>query len=123
MSDWCIEHKMTRDECADKHTIRELEKQLAAADAIIMGARNAIVAEYDEKMTLADRIDALLREMTVINVQLNYARALLLLPILFYKPGPVTDEMREHWDLATGSTEMTTKVMCDAIREFLDSGE
>jgi len=64
----------------------------------------------------ADLMGGLERELTRLE-------RLLRLPSLFYRPGPVTDAMRREWESATGSTEMTTKVMCDAIRRVLGERE
>ena len=120
MSRWCADHKMDVEECEDKHTIDNLERQLAAADAIIAGAGNAIASEFNEKQTLADKLDTLVTEVVILNAQNTHMKKLLRLPILFYSAGPVTDEMRKEWVEATGSKEMTTKVMCDAIRGALE---
>jgi hypothetical protein len=112
---------MAVEDCEDKHTIDNLQRQLAAADAVIMGARHAIAAEYDEKQTLADKLDTLVTELIVLNAQNTHMKKLLALPIIFYDIGPVTDKMRKHWCEATGGNrEMTTKVMCDAIRRALE---
>lgn len=120
MSRWCAEHKMDVEECEDKHTIDNLERQLAAADAIISGAGDAIESEFNEKQTLSDKLDTLVTEVVILNAQNTHMKKLLRLPILFYSAGPVTDEMRKEWIEATGNEEMTTKVMCDAIRGALE---
>jgi G3E family GTPase len=119
MTDWCIRHKCAAVECADRHRTEELARQLAAADAIILGYAKQIAAEYNEAETLAEKIDALGRELTIAQAQNAHLRKVAALPIIFYDLGPVTDKMREHWLEATNSEEMTTKVMCDAIRRVL----
>lgn len=119
MSEWCIRHKMETTQCADKHRIEFLEQQLAASEAMIEGAASTLVDVFDEKATLSEKVDILVRELTIVQVQLGQAKKLLRLPILFYAAGPVTDEMRREWEEATESEEMTTKVMCDAIRKAL----
>jgi uncharacterized coiled-coil protein SlyX len=120
MSEWCIEHKMSTDQCEHLHRIRELERQLAAADAIIMGSSHALAAEFKETQTLPDKIHTLVTELAVLNAQNTHMKKVLRLPILFYAAGPVTNEMRKEWAEATaGQSEMTTNVMCDAIRQAL----
>jgi hypothetical protein len=47
------------------------------------------------------------------------AADLLRLVLMFYAAGPVTPEMRLVWMQVAGSGDMTTKVMCDAIRAYL----
>lgn len=42
--------------------------------------------------------------------------AALEIPLLFHSSEPWTAERCNQWDILTGSTEATTKVMCDAIR-------
>jgi hypothetical protein len=50
---------------------------------------------------------------------LNIAR----LPLIFHAGGPLTEEMRLDWQEVTGKEEITTKVMCDAIRAFISEEE
>lgn len=43
----------------------------------------------------------------------------LRLPLLFHSGGPWTQPMQDQWLEITGTSEFTTRVMCDTIRRAL----
>lgn len=47
-------------------------------------------------------------------------KKLLELPLLFHAGGVVRPIQHKRWLAITGNKDMTTKVMCDAIRKGLD---
>ena len=118
MSDWCIRHKTTVAECADRHRIEDLERQIAMSE-VVLSVAESYTEGFEEGATLAAKIDTVCTENVRLNAIRNELRGLLRLPILFYKVGPFDEADIDEWEAATGSREVTNKVMCDAIRRGL----
>lgn len=59
--------------------------------------------------------------MTSLLRQIECLLDALTLPMLFHQGGRVTQEMVDEWERITGTREMTTRVMCDTIRETVDA--
>lgn len=55
--------------------------------------------------------------------RLARAREALQLPLIFFSGGPMTTNQRDSWLAITGHHEITSKVMCDAIRRALADSE
>jgi hypothetical protein len=71
----------------------------------------------DDKTGESDAIK--LKQIFNDSEEIEMLRALLELPLLFYGSWNSVEESsaaRKRWHRITGSDEMTTKVMCDAIR-------
>jgi hypothetical protein len=77
---------------------------------------NVQQAEEGESQVSYEDDQDLIGDLAFKNLKLQRT---LQLPLIFHAGGHLTDGMRKEWQDITGKKEMTTKVMCDAIRYTL----
>ncbi len=75
-----------------------------------------VLGHKDDDITVVDRIQAAANLATD---DVEHLCRMLTLPLIFHAGGRVSPEAHAEWKRLTGSDEMTTKVMCDAIRAVL----
>jgi hypothetical protein len=104
----------------------EAQRDAAIGRLRVVAKFQCHTAQGDSGYPLADRFpygptltDDLGLEAGPFAKWMKEARKALRLPILFYKGGPLEEADIAEWEAATGTREVTTKVMCDAIRRAL----